>query len=102
MALKWADFLISKVRYNEKHTHITHLYVHEDLGDTVGEGGTELRRYVVDKINNGYSFCTIVKDHEGKWTKGAKVVIERVDNIDYITTKPNGTSKDNLENLPEF
>ena len=99
---KWADYLISKVRYNDKHTHITHVYVHVDKGDTVGGGVSETRQLVVNKIDSGYTFYTIFIGDDGKWKKGQKVVKDRVNNIDYITTRANGTSKDNLENLPEY
>ena len=99
---KWADYLISKVRYNDKHTHITHVYVHVDKGDTVGGGVWETRQWVVNKIDSGYTFYTIFIGDDGKWKKGQKVVKDRVNNIDYITTRANGTSKDNLENLREY
>ena len=93
MTDKWADYLISKVRYNDKHTHITHVY---------GEGTSETGQWVVNKIDSGYTFYTIFKGDDGKWKKGQKVVKDRVNGTDYITTRPNGTSKDNLENLPEY
>lgn len=72
MTDKWADYLISKVRYNDKHTHITHVYVHVDNGDTVGEGTSETRQWVVNKIDSGYTFYTIFKGDDGKWKKGQK------------------------------
>lgn len=102
MTIKWADYLISKVRYNDKHTHITDVYVHEDKGDTVGSGTSETRQWVVGKIDSGYTFYTIIEGSDGKWQKGQKVVKDRVIGTDYITTKPNRTAKDNLENLPEY
>ncbi len=61
MTDKWADYLISKVRYNDKHTHITHVYVHVDNGDTVGEGTSETRQWVVNKIDSGYTFTPFSK-----------------------------------------
>lgn len=102
MTDKWADYLISKVRYNDNHTHITDVYVHLDNGDTVGAGNSEKRQWVISKIDLGYTFYTIFKDDNGKWSKGQKVIKDRVNGVDYITTRPNGTSKDNLENLPEY
>ena len=38
MSDKWADYLISKVEYNDKETHITRVLSHPDNGDTVGDG----------------------------------------------------------------
>ncbi len=102
MTDKWADYLISKVRYNDSHTHITNVYVHVDNGDSVGEGTSETRQWVVSKIDSGYTFYTIFKDNNGKWSKGQKVIKDPVNGTNYITTRPNGTAKDNLENLPEY
>jgi len=34
--VKWADFLISAVRYDADKTHIERVRVHEDLGEKVG------------------------------------------------------------------
>jgi hypothetical protein len=101
MTDKWADYLISKVRYNDSHTHITHVYVHVDKG-TLLEGTSETRQWVVNKIDSGYTFYTIFKDDNGKWSKGQKVIKDPVNGTNYITTRPNGTAKDNLENLPEY
>lgn len=101
MVDKWAHYLISKVRYNTAHTHITDVIVHVDNGDTVAAGVSQSRQWIVDRINVGYVFCTIFLVMEtGK--KGQEVVKDRVNGVDYITTKPNRTAKDNLENLPEY
>lgn len=35
--MKWADWLILRVRYNEQHTHIDSVEVAPDLGDTYGQ-----------------------------------------------------------------
>lgn len=40
---KWADYLISEVRFNDAHTHINKVKVHVDKGDTVG-GAVEMKR----------------------------------------------------------
>lgn len=102
MATKWAVYLISKVRYNDKHTHITDVMVHVDNGDTVGDGTSYKREWVIEKINGKKSFYTILKDTDNKWKKGQEVIKDRVNGVDYITTKPNGSARDNLENLPEY
>ncbi|KGA36571.1 DUF3892 domain-containing protein [Pectobacterium brasiliense] len=102
MSEKWADYLISKVRYNDKHTHIDEVMVHEDKGDKVGSGNSEKRQWIINKLDAGYTFYTIITGNDGKWKKGQQVVKDRVNGTDYITTKPNRTEKDNLENLPEY
>jgi hypothetical protein len=39
MADKWADYLISAVRYDAAGTHIDKVRVHEDEGEKVGPPG---------------------------------------------------------------
>ncbi len=98
---KWADYLISAVRYDSDHQHITHLKVHEDKGDKVGDGKAYSRQAVVDAINSGNTFVTIYKD-DGKWQKGQKVIVIKVNGVSYLKTMDNNKEEDNLENLPEF
>lgn len=99
---KWADYLISAVSYNSKHTHIDKVKAFKDLGDSLGEEKVYSRETIVNSINTDITFCTIVKNREGKWNKGQKVFIINVNGVSYIKTVDNGTEADNLENLPEF
>lgn len=99
---KWADYLISAVRYNADHTHITYVRAHEDSGESVGEGKTYTRQTIVNAINKGTTFFTIYKNSDGKWSKGQKVYVIKVNGVSYLKTIDNGKEEDNLENLPEF
>ncbi|NUW66940.1 DUF3892 domain-containing protein [Vibrio coralliilyticus] len=99
---KWADYLISAVRYNPEHTHITHLYAHEDKGESFGEGASYTRQAIVDAIEKGTTFVTIYKNDQGKYSKGQKVFVIKVSGISYLKTTDNNKDEDNLENLPEF
>lgn len=99
---KWADYLISAVKYNTEHTHITHLRAHEDTGESVGEGKTYTRQTIVDAINKGITYCTIYKNSNGTWKKGQMVYVIKVKGVSYLKTVDNGKEADNLENLPEF
>ncbi|MCK5643969.1 MAG: DUF3892 domain-containing protein [Gammaproteobacteria bacterium] len=99
---KWADYLISAVRYNSEHTHIDQVLAHEDTDESVGEGKIYNRQTIVDAIKNGTTFVTIYKNDQGKWSKGQKVYVINVNGTDYIKTVDNGKEEDNLENLPEF
>lgn len=99
---KWADYLISAVRYNTNHTHIVQVRAHEDTGESVGEGKIYDRQTIVDAINNGSTFVTIYKTNDGKWNKGQTVFIIKVNGTSYLKTVDNGKEEDNLENLPEF
>jgi hypothetical protein len=75
---KWADYLISAVRYNAAETHIEMVRVHEDQGDRVGAPTTWERSSVVTSLEAGYTFMTITKGSDGKWTRGARVGIVTV------------------------
>jgi len=99
---KWADYLISGVRYNAKRTHIEMVKVHKDLGDTVGPAQETPRSTVVANIQNGSSYMTIFKGANGNWKKGQDVRIIKVGNEEFIRTDANAIASDNLENLPEF
>ena len=99
---KWADYLISAVRYNKEETHIEKVKVHVDNGDSVGVGNTWDRKKVVEKIEDKKTFVTITKNSSGKRNKGDNVGIVKVNNIKYIRTDGNSKDSDNLGSLPEF
>lgn len=99
---KWADYLISAVRYNSEHTHIDQVKAHEDKGDSFGEGKVYNRLNVVDAIKKGTTFVTIYKNSAEKYNKGQKVNVITIKGINYLKTVDNGKEEDNLDNLPEF
>ncbi len=99
---KWADYLISAVRYNLTHTHINQIRAHEDTGESVGPAKVYDRQTIVDAINNGTTFVTIIENGANNWNKGQKVIVIKVKGISYLKTVDNGKEEDNLENLPEF
>jgi len=102
VADKWADYLISAVRYNTAETHIDAVRVHEDNGDSVGPGGTWTRASVVKSLEAGHTFVTIYQGGNDKWQRGAEVRIVRIAGQKYIRTDADATPKDNLGNLPRF
>jgi hypothetical protein len=99
---KWADFLISAVKYNEERTHIERVRVHEDNGVNVGAPVNSSRLTGVSNIKSGYSYVTIYKTTENKWKKGEDVRIIKVGNEEFIRTDANQTAADNLGDLPEY
>lgn len=101
MSNKWADYLISKVRYDENQNYITDLFIHKDAGDKVEAGATYSRQSVVNAIVDGTSFNTIYKENN-KWKDGDEVSVVRIDNENYLRTDSNNVKKDNLGELPEF
>lgn len=98
---KWADYLISAVRYNTEDTHIIMVKQHIDKGDKISSSEEVARLTVVNNLNNDYSYMTIYDD-DGKWKRGEEVRIIKVGNSEFITTDPNETKKDNLGKLPKF
>jgi hypothetical protein len=99
---KWADYGISAVRYNTRHTHIDKVRVHPDDGDAIGSAKEQLRTDVIAAIKNDTTYVTIFKNSQSKWTKGQPVYVIKVHGEEYIKTVDNGKPEDNLENLPEF
>lgn len=99
---KWADFLISGVKFNDLRTHIESLEVREDLGETVGSPNMIARLKVVENIEKGITYMTIFRNSTtNKWDAGQEVRIIVVDNQKYLRTDRDKTPKDNLDNLPE-
>lgn len=99
---KWADYCISRVRYNAAHTHIDLVEVHEDKGETIGGRYIESRQTVIANLKRAKSYITIFTGADGKWSKGQPVYIITVNGTEFIKTVDNRREADNLENLPEF
>jgi hypothetical protein len=102
MAEKWADYVITAVRFNVAGTHIEYVQSRTDNGETLSAPSSMSRREVVSKIESGYSFCTATKSGQNKWTKGAMLKIVTIHGEKFIKTKADSTKVDNLDNLPTF
>jgi len=102
MTDKWADYLISAVRYNAAETHIEKVQVRLDNGDSVGPPSEWTRSEVITRLEAGYSFVTIVLGSNDKWLKGATVRIVVIHGEKFIRTDADRTKEDNLGNLPRF
>lgn len=63
---KWADYGISKVRYDQQGTHILKVEVREDKGDSFGSAVEWLRTRVVSAVERGETFVTILKNSDNK------------------------------------
>lgn len=100
---KWADFLISAVRYSTTGTHIDAVKVHQDRGTQVGMPGEALSRpCVVSLLKIGASMCTITRKGDGPYDRGADVEVVTVDGVNYLKTRRDATKADNLGRLPRF
>lgn len=97
------DYYVSAVEYNSDNTHISKVRVHPiDAAGKFNAGGQEMTRpQVIDLINKKKTFSTITKGADGKWKLGAKLEVMPV-TTDYLKTKKDGSTKDNLESLPSI
>lgn len=99
---KWADYWISQVKFNAKHTHIDMVRIHPDNGDTFWSYSEHTRADILKAIDNKITFVTITKDVDWKWKKWQRVFPIMINRVMYIKTVDNGKELDNLDNLPEF
>lgn len=99
---KWADYLISAVRFNAAETHIDKVRTHTDNDDKIGPAVDIDRSTVVGRIESGYTFETIYKGSNGNWQRGKQVKIVVINGVKYIKTYADNTTRDNLDDLPRF
>jgi hypothetical protein len=99
---KWADYCITKVRYNQEHSHIVRVGVRPDTDSTLGPETESQRTEVISALEKGSTFVTVYRTSDSKWQKGKEVRIITVNGAKYIRTDANSKAADNLENLPEF
>ena len=98
-----ADFYVSQVRYNSDNSHVAALRVHEVASDGSFSSTTYkdmTRPDVIKLVKTGKVFMTIVKT-DGKWKQGSPLQVLEV-STEYLKTKNDKTTKDNLESLPVF
>jgi len=101
---KWADYLITGVRYNSDETFIALLEIRKDLGDKPDKPENYTRERIIDAIEKNITFVTSVlrknDKNEDVWRKGADVSIIEIDNTKYLRSDRNLTKNDNLGSLP--
>jgi hypothetical protein len=100
---KWADYLISAVRYEKflEGLKISHVKVHKDDGLKISSGQTWTRNEILDAMFNGKSFSTIFRDEKGNWKKGRSVHIKKEDS-DFIITDTDDQYSDVLYGIQEL
>lgn len=101
--MKWSDYCISAVRYDETHTRIVQVETREDKEFGIGSGYREPREVLIKNLKRGCRYITVLKDDRGNWSRGQRVRHVKVNGVDFITTADDGTQEaDLLENLPEL
>ena len=97
---KWADYLISKVRYDSKNLiSIAIRHQDTDLGITLGEPID--RSTITSDIKNGLSYITIYNG-KNSWKKGHKIQTFSIGGIPYLRIDENKVKLDYLGDLPEL
>jgi hypothetical protein len=100
--VKWAQYLISEVRYSPDHKKILQVKQHEDLDGQISEGSIVDREVVVSNLKKGKTYMTIYDGSSKTWKKGEKVRGFSVDGEYYIRTDKNKVNLDNLGLLNEL
>jgi hypothetical protein len=99
---KWADYCITAVRFNEKRTHIERAKRRLDKGESLGEPSIVTRETVIADLRSGTTYVTAFRGSNNKWDGGQTLFITDVNGVEYIKTSKDNSTKDNLEELPEF
>jgi hypothetical protein len=98
---KWANHLISAIRYSTDHKYITELVQHDDEEDHIGEGIIVKKQDVAAAIKKGKRYMTIYNSNDN-WKIGEKIKVFLVDGEVFIRTDKNKVNRDNLGLLPEI
>ena len=99
---KWANYLISAVKYSPDRTKILEVKQHQDHDGSVGEGEIVPRDVVASNIKKGITYCTIHNGSSENWKLGEKIRAFIADGEYYIRADKNKVNRDNLGLLNEF
>ncbi len=99
-----SSYFITAVRYENNHSRITKLKVHQDIGGKPGtQSEVKTKMDVVTGIMLDSTYHTALLDRFGNWVVGAKVHYYKSSKDEYfLRTDQNQTEADNLGELPEF
>ncbi len=100
---KWADYLISAVRFELGTNNSVGKYfkVWLDNIDCVDKSRTWSKEELLEALKNGKSIATIKQDADGKWIKGQDLSVYYMEGI-FIRIDPNTIYGDQLGNIEEF
>lgn len=98
---KWADYLISAVRYDTDRK-IVKAIQHEDNEGIVGEGIEVDRATIASNIEKGKKYMTVYSGPKNTWQMGKTINTFKVDGEYCIRIDKNKVSSDNLGDLVEF
>jgi len=98
---KWANHLISAIRYSPDRKYITELVQHEDQDNSISEGAIVKKLDVTDAIKKGKTYMTIFNSNDN-WKIGEMIRVFIVEGEVFIRTDKNKVERDNLGLLPEI
>ena len=99
---KWAEYLISEVRYSPDHHRILQVKQHKDLDGQVGEGEIVDAADVASNLKKGASYMTIHNGSSETWKRGEKIRGFMSDGEYHIRADKNKVNHDHLGMLNEF
>ncbi len=100
--MKWADCVITAVKFKKERRHIEQVKLWKDEGEQLSSTEKIISRQdVISLMEMKVSFVTAYQK-EGKWQKGDNVEIVLINNVQFIKTDGDRIEEDNLGKLPEF
>ena len=87
------DYFITGV-WKDSNGNITDVFLQENSNNGFKKGIKSSEKSVIQLINNGNSIKTLIWNYP-VWKPKAEVIVIQ----NYLRTKPNGSEKDNLDNL---
>ncbi len=100
--VKWADYLISEVRYSPDHHKILQVKQHEDLDGEIGKGEIVDVSNVASNLKKGKTYMTIHNGVSETWKRGEKIRGFIANGEYHIRTDKNKVNQDNLGLINEF
>lgn len=96
---KWADYLISEVRYTSDHL-ISIAIRHKDTDQGITKGEPIDRLTIISDIKNGLLYITIY-NQKNSWKKGHRIQTFSIGDTPYLRIDQNKAQLDFLGDLPE-
>jgi|GEM_PF-729048 len=96
---KWADYLISEVRYTSDHL-ISIAVRHKDTDQGITKGEPIDRLTIISDIKNGLLYITIY-NQKNSWKKGHRIQTFSIGGTPYLRIDQNKAQLDFLGDLPE-
>jgi hypothetical protein len=97
---KWADYLISEVKYGKNHL-IEQVMIHTEDEGEISSGELLDRSQISHNIKNGKTYKTIFHSLKG-WKEGDSVQVNRVDGDSFIRIDTNKAEQDFLGSILQF